>query len=179
MSELAVHPAAELPEPERLEYFRLVASIALCDGRSDEAEIVKLRRLADALRLHKAVTEPIFTSLEENHLDMQVSPREALWFKEPREVRWHLMIDSIAIAFTDGRLSDGEKRRLTDLARQLEIDPQDVTRMAERIESILFLRHADYAVLTKELGAAVGGEQFGKHVIGRVRHLSGRFTAPE
>lgn len=179
MSQLAVHPAAELPEAERLEYFRLVASISLLDGHSDEAELSKLRRLANALHLHPAVTEPVFTSLGENHLDATVSPREALWFKEPRNVRWHLMIDSIAIAFTDGKLSDGEKARLADLARQLEIDPRDVEAMAARIESILFLRDSDYAVLTRELGAAVGGEQYGEHVVGRMRVLTGRFAKPE
>lgn len=173
MSQLSVHPVAELPEADRLEYIRLVASIALCDGFTDPHEIGKLHRLADALHLHEAVTAPLFQSLEQDRLDAPVLSREAVWFKNPLPVRWHLMIDSIAVAFSDGRLSPGETQRLAELARQLEIPPEDVMKMADRIESILFKQDADHAHLARELGAAVGGDHHGEHLVGRVRKLSG------
>jgi uncharacterized tellurite resistance protein B-like protein len=171
---LSEHPAASLPEVERLEYMRLIASIALVDGQSDSVEVGKLHRLADALRLHPDVTKPLFDSLTQSRLDAAVSPREVVWFKEPKMLRWHLMLDSIAIAFSDGKLSETETRRIAELARLLEVPAEDVSRMASMIENILFKRDADHVVLARELGEAIGSADHGEHVVGRMRTITGR-----
>jgi hypothetical protein len=178
MSSTAEHPAAALPEAERLEYLRLVASMAIADGRTAGAEMSKLVRLGETLRLPAAVTQPLMNAVREGHLDVEAPTEGARWFKAPNQIGWHLMIDSIVIAFSDGELASKESQRIAQLARLLEVTPGEVARMAGLVEQILWKREADQAALARELGAAVGAPDDGVRMIGVIKLVAGTRTRP-
>jgi len=178
MSPTAEHPAAALPEAERLEYLRLVASMAIADGRTAAAEMAKLERLGLALRLPPATTTPLMNAVREGRLDAPAPTEGARWFQGDSQVRWHLMIDSIVIAFSDGELASKESQRIAQLAGLLEVPPGEVARMAGLVEQILWKRDADQAALARELGAAVGAPDSGVRMIGTMKLIAGTRTRP-
>lgn len=173
MSQPDLHPAATLPEAERLEYLRLVASMALVDGRITGAELAKLERLGKTLSLAPHIIAPLIVAVRGGKLDQPAPTDEALWFKGPKAVRFHLMIDSIVLAFTDGKLAGAEGERIARLAQLLDVAREDVVRMARLIEKILWKREADEAVLARELGEAVGAPAEGARLLDSIRLVAG------
>lgn len=174
VSQVDPHPAAALPEGQRLEYLRLVASMATVDGHIAEAERTKLERLGRVLGLRSSLTAPLFAALRRGELDAPVPAEHAATWRNQGGVRWHLVIDSIVIAFADGALARTESERVGRLARLMSVSPAEVGKMAELVERILFQRAPDERVLARELGAAIGEPEGGEQVVALLHEVAGK-----
>lgn len=173
---IARHPAASLSHEDRLAYLRIVSSMALADGHAEQRELDKLRRLAGALDLAPAATDKLFASLENNRLDASVTSAQTTAFRGHRAVRSYLVMDAIAIAFSDARLVESESSRIAELSHLVDVDPDEIYMLAGFVEKILFKRDADHRVLAAELGAAVGAPGAGEGLVQMVRRIAGEIA---
>lgn len=170
----APHPAATLTEEDRSVYLRVVASIALADGRTDERELRKLRRLAGVLDLPRSLVDETLASVTPLGAGAAAGVRSAqiAAFRGLHTVRSYLVMDAIVIAFSDEELVPTESRRIADLAGLLGVSPDEIYMLAGFVEKILFKREANSRVLAAELGQAVGAPGAGEGLVEMVRQLA-------
>lgn len=157
MTALPRHPASKLPEAARIEYLNTVASMALVDKSLDPAELERVGRLADEIGLSAAVKAEQLVALSEGRT-AEVGRDVLLRFAAEADLRTSLMMDSIVIAFSDGRLVPSESRQLSTLATALWLNLDDVLATARLVESFLFARDNDEEQeLARQLGEALAG----------------------
>ena len=140
MTKMAQHPAASLPQSDRVEYLNVIASMALVDGRAAEPELMKLERLGEALALPTAIVAVELVSLKKGRIAGQVTREGMLRFRQKAAIRESLMMDSIVLAFSDGQLVPTESKQLTALATALGYAHEEVVALARMVEKILFKR---------------------------------------
>ena len=158
MSKVSKHPAAALPEPERAEYWNVVASLAVVDGSVAEDERKKIGRLGEVLELSEDVRKTQLAALSKGRTSGAVT-REAMdRIRDQPMLRTSLMMDAIVIAFSDGKLMPSESKQLGLLARGLGISHEEVLKTARLVERILFSREGESdQALTAEFGESLAG----------------------
>ena len=158
MTKVTPHPAAALTEPERAEYWNVVASLAVVDGSVAEGERKKIGRLGEVLELSEEVRTAQLTALAKGKTAGAVT-REAMdRIRDQPRLRASLMMDAIVIAFSDGKLMPSESKQLGLLARGLGISHEEVLKTARLVERILFGRQGEAdQELTAEFGESLAG----------------------
>ena len=174
---IAPHPAAHMVIEDRLVYLRTVVSIALADGRTEPRELEKLRRLVRVLELPSSALDEVLTALRAARGSGDAVPgasaAQVAGFRGLRAVRSYLVMDAIAIAFSDAELVPAESRRIAELAHLVGVEPDEIYMLAGFVEKILFKRDADSRVLAAELGVAVGAPGAGEGLVEMVRRVAG------
>lgn len=113
------HPALEYPEPERVDYLTVAASMAFADAEVEESELERLGSLCDGLEMGPESKESVLAAAREPGA---VDVDAILDRLRESELRFALMVDVVDIAFADGKLEAAEGAELDRIAERLDID---------------------------------------------------------
>ena len=154
MTSNAPHPARELPEPERIDYLTVVASVVLADQVAAAEEIAQITELCREVGLSDAGREQVLAAAK--HPDPAVVDATLARLKTHIELRVSLLTDAIVIAFADGKVAATESRDISRIADALEIESGQIGLIARYVESVILER--DEQALSRELGKGVAAE---------------------
>jgi uncharacterized tellurite resistance protein B-like protein len=154
MTSNAPHPARELPEPERIDYLTIVASVVLADHVADADEIAQITELCHEVGLSDAGREQVLESAK--HPEPSVIDATLARLKAHIDLRVSLLTDAIVIAFADGKVAATESSVISRLADALDIESGQIGLIARYVESVILER--DEQALSRELGKGIVAE---------------------
>lgn len=148
------HAALSLPESERIDYLRVIASLVLADGVIDEREIVRLRALCSALAVSPAGEETVVAAASGS--DRRNVERILANIKQDNGLSVALLTDALTIAFADGKLERTETGCVAAFARALSIPTAQAVLIARHVERVLASEGSE--PLSKDLAAQLTAE---------------------
>ena len=116
------HVALKIPLIERVHYLSIVASMAAADASLSSDELAMLRTLCADLQLPPHETEQV---METAHHPTASLERHLEGLKSS-ELKYGLLTDCIALAYSDGVYEDDEKVEVRSLARALEVSEEQL-----------------------------------------------------
>ena len=150
------HPMAELPEKERIDYLKAVATIAASDGSVQDAEVDQSRSLCKTLELSDKATGKVLAAL----YDPDAVPlKQILGRYAHQEIRFTLLTDALFLAYADGPIVPKEETAIKIMAGDLRIDDNQIAALRQYVEAT---RRASEGGNTnndlKKLGAEVAAQ---------------------
>ena len=129
------HLALALGDQERIDYFLLVATLILADGKVDDAEADRLEAIAQAAALRGPAAEQVIAAarfVAPERLD-RILER----IKQDRPLAQALLTDAIVIVFADRHVDVSEAVEIRSLADRLGFVPQETAEVAHEVERSL------------------------------------------
>ena len=129
------HLALALGDQERIDYFLLVATLILADGKVDDAETDRLAVIAQAASLRGPAAEQVIAAarfVAPERLD-RILER----IKQDRPLAQALLTDAIVIVFADRHVDVTEAVEIRSLADRLGFVPQETAEVAHEVERSL------------------------------------------
>jgi uncharacterized tellurite resistance protein B-like protein len=126
------HPARDVPEPERIDYLTVVASMVFADKAADDAEIEHLRRMCRHMELSPAGTE---TVIDAARTPDATAIGDILDRLKTSDLRFSLMVDCIDIAFIDKQIVATEQAEIDSLAERLAVPTAQVALLKRYVET--------------------------------------------
>lgn len=157
------HPACSLPEPERVAYLTIIASLVYADQNIDRSELDALDHLCATL----GVTGPAAAEVRNAAEVPDVSRVRAIAAKLKKDdLRFTLMTDAVVMVFADAHVAPQEAAAIAELARLLGITAVQVGQIAKFVET------AVAAPSARGLGRELAdGVLVGAHTPGSIRGL--------
>ncbi|MCA9675492.1 MAG: TerB family tellurite resistance protein [Kofleriaceae bacterium] len=157
------HVALGLSDADRVDYLKVVASVAFADQETDEAELGNLRAMCEALGLSDAGRDQVLAAAA--GADAAATDAIVTRLKADVALRVPLLTDVITVAFADGKVAPAESRDISRLGRALDIESGQIGLIARYVEAIVMGADRDQEhALSRELGAGVAAEHRGKVV---------------
>lgn len=126
------HPMAKLPEDERIDYLRAVATIASCDGTVKDTEADLIRSLCKTLELSDKATGKVFGAL----YDPETVPvNQILSSYSYKEERFTLLTDALFLAYADAPMNPAEEAAIKSMANDLRIDDNQIAAIRQYVEA--------------------------------------------
>lgn len=126
------HPMTELPEDNRVDYLRAVATIAACDRSVEDAEVDQIRSLCKTLDLNDKATGRVFAAL---YNPDSVPLKQILLGYSHDEARFTLLTDVLFLVYSDGPAVSSEETAIKDIAKDLRIDDNQIAAMRQYVEA--------------------------------------------
>lgn len=148
-----------MPMRTRIDYARVVASLASEDNDVDDGEIESIRGLCGALGLPPAATEGVLLFAREPNPDRV---RESLDVLRDTDLALTLVTDLVALAMSDGKYHINERRRIHALAAMLLVQEQQISKIEDYIAGNLegsdMITNVDQALSPAAASTAHAGE---------------------
>jgi uncharacterized tellurite resistance protein B-like protein len=128
------HPAIASPMRVRIDYARVVASVATIDQGLDPQEIASLRRLCGALGLPPGATEGVVLFAQAPQADKVRESVEAL---RDTDLRLTVITDVVALAMADGKYHIAERKQIHALAALLLVSEPEVAAIEDYVSRSL------------------------------------------
>jgi uncharacterized tellurite resistance protein B-like protein len=165
------HPALSLPEPQRCDYLKAIASLVLADGLVDPKEIGSLSALCKSLQLSPESERAVLDSAK------QVD-RAAVdaWLESTRRdpaLRSALMIDAIVMVMVDGKVVSAEAEAIASLSRKVGISIGEAALIGRYVETVVMRGETDpdSSRLSRELAEGLATSGKGTTSPGRISRL--------
>ena len=143
------HPALDVPEAERLDYLRVVASMAFADREVVASEIERLRELCGELEIGEAGTRQVLAAAKS---PSDVAIDALVRGLAESELRFALLVDAVDLACADHPLNPSEATEIEHLADVLGITHGQVALVRRYVAERRGLRDESDS---GELGAAL------------------------
>lgn len=117
------HPALEAPEPERIDYLMVVASMAYADHHADDSELARVKEMCVHLEVSEAGTERV---LEAARAPDKLAIEAIVDRLKSSAMRFALLVDAIDIAYADEKIDPQETIEIEALADRLGISQAQV-----------------------------------------------------
>lgn len=128
------HPAIAAPMRLRIDYARVVASVAGVDASVGDEEAASLRGLCGALGLPPGATEGVLLFADAPTPDRVRESVEAL---RDSDLRTTLIIDLVAIAMADGKYHIAERKQIHAIAALLLVPEKELSAIEDYVAQSL------------------------------------------
>jgi uncharacterized tellurite resistance protein B-like protein len=112
------------PIAERITYLSLLATLAAADGVAEPAEVDSLAQLCQAACLGQETTQNIIRIAQGQSQPQATLNLEIL---KKSELRFTFLLDTILLAYADGKMEEAETQEIQNFAQLFEVKPQQLS----------------------------------------------------
>ena len=125
--------SSDQPRDERLPLLRAIVAIARADGEIADAERRRIEQLMSFMRVEGDVREKVYAALEGAAPVPQLPDLQDL---PAYDTRLYVFQQALAITFADGKVTEGERRLLDQLASAMELEENHLSTAWRRAEEM-------------------------------------------